>query len=348
MTAIPGSRHAPLAMDAATFGARSSARRSDWGVCSPRAGPSRDARPLAVGDSRRARSCRVRCPNRARTPARFSPTPRASCSITRCSTRIRASSATSRRRRRRSACSATSWRRRSTRTSARGRCRRPRPRSRRRPSDGSPSSSAFRRTAAGCSSAAATWRTSSASLAARAAKAPWNVRAEGIAAGTARCVVYASAETHTWIQKAADLCRPRHRRHPLDRDRRTRCAWTSPRSGGRSTRTRLPGGCRSSSSARPARSAPAPSIRCRDRGDLPRERRCGSTSTARTAASPPRRRMRPRICARSRDADSVAVDPHKWLYAPLEAGCALVRDADALLRARSRTTRPTTTSTSAR
>ncbi|MFN8665616.1 MAG: aspartate aminotransferase family protein [Gemmatimonadaceae bacterium] len=25
-------------------------------------------------------------------------------------------------------------------------------------------------------------------------------------------------------------------------------------------------------------------------------------------------------------ADSVAVDPHKWLYAPLEAGCALVRD----------------------
>ena len=30
------------------------------------------------------------------------------------------------------------------------------------------------------------------------------------------------------------------------------------------------------------------------------------------------------------DADSVAVDPHKWLYAPLEAGCALVRDRDAL------------------
>ena len=25
-------------------------------------------------------------------------------------------------------------------------------------------------------------------------------------------------------------------------------------------------------------------------------------------------------------ADSVAVDPHKWLYAPLEAGCTLVRD----------------------
>ena len=30
------------------------------------------------------------------------------------------------------------------------------------------------------------------------------------------------------------------------------------------------------------------------------------------------------------DADSVAVDPHKWLYAPLEAGCVLVRDAGKL------------------
>jgi aromatic-L-amino-acid/L-tryptophan decarboxylase len=29
-------------------------------------------------------------------------------------------------------------------------------------------------------------------------------------------------------------------------------------------------------------------------------------------------------------ADSVATDPHKWLYAPLEAGCALVRDREAL------------------
>jgi glutamate/tyrosine decarboxylase-like PLP-dependent enzyme len=32
-------------------------------------------------------------------------------------------------------------------------------------------------------------------------------------------------------------------------------------------------------------------------------------------------------------ADSVAVDPHKWLYAPLEAGCALVRDRAALANA---------------
>ncbi len=38
----------------------------------------------------------------------------------------------------------------------------------------------------------------------------------------------------------------------------------------------------------------------------------------------------PPALAGLREADSVAVDPHKWLYAPLEAGCALVRDAPSL------------------
>ena len=33
------------------------------------------------------------------------------------------------------------------------------------------------------------------------------------------------------------------------------------------------------------------------------------------------------------EADSLAVDPHKWLYAPLEAGCALVQDSEALRKA---------------
>ena len=43
-------------------------------------------------------------------------------------------------------------------------------------------------------------------LAARAAKAGWDVRERGVAGEPARrSRVYASAETHTWIQKAADL-----------------------------------------------------------------------------------------------------------------------------------------------
>ena len=40
-------------------------------------------------------------------------------------------------------------------------------------------------------------------LTARAAAAGWDVRAEGLTRGS--LVLYGSAETHTWIQKAADL-----------------------------------------------------------------------------------------------------------------------------------------------
>src|SRR3954468_7808887 len=43
-------------------------------------------------------------------------------------------------------------------------------------------------------------------LAARRAKAPWDVRKDGIAGeGLRHLMVYTSAETHTWVQKAADL-----------------------------------------------------------------------------------------------------------------------------------------------
>src|SRR5690606_13512946 len=42
--------------------------------------------------------------------------------------------------------------------------------------------------------------------------------------------------------------------------------------------------------------------------------------------------VRGRLQGRAR-ADSIALDPHKWLYAPLDAGCLLVRDGAALYRA---------------
>ena len=40
------------------------------------------------------------------------------------------------------------------------------------------------------------------------------------------------------------------------------------------------------------------------------------------------RRMRHRVAGIER-ANSIALDPHKWLHAPFEVGCALVRDAAA-------------------
>ena len=42
-------------------------------------------------------------------------------------------------------------------------------------------------------------------LAARRARAPWDVRTAGLRAGPAALTLYTSQQTHTWIQKAADL-----------------------------------------------------------------------------------------------------------------------------------------------
>src|SRR6185436_14727253 len=42
-------------------------------------------------------------------------------------------------------------------------------------------------------------------LAARVARSPWDVRKSGLSGAGRTLVVYASTETHTWIQKAADL-----------------------------------------------------------------------------------------------------------------------------------------------
>ena len=62
---------------------------------------------------------------------------------------------------------------------------------------------AFRRPAAACFVSGGNMANFVGVLAARAAAADWDVRAEGLARGS--LVLYGSAETHTWIQKAADL-----------------------------------------------------------------------------------------------------------------------------------------------
>ena len=42
-------------------------------------------------------------------------------------------------------------------------------------------------------------------VAARCAKSPWNIRASGVAGDARRLTAYCSRETHTWIEKAADV-----------------------------------------------------------------------------------------------------------------------------------------------
>ena len=58
---------------------------------------------------------------------------------------------------------------------------------------------------------------------------------------------------------------------------------------------------------------------------------CGSTLMAPTAHCAANAAGTPADLVALKHADSVSVDPHKWLYAPLEAGCALVRKPDELL-----------------
>ena len=167
-------------------------------------------------------------------------------------------------------------------------------------------------------------------MAARAAKANWDVRAEGVAAGSApRLRIYASAEAHTGIQKAADMA-------GLGT---ASIRWIATDSRLRMDVTALRRQIEADRAA----------------GDIP----ClvaGTAGSVSTGAIDPLREIAA-VCNEhevwfhvdgayggfaaalpdaSDDlralslADSVAVDPHKWLYAPLEAGCALVRDASKL------------------
>ena len=166
--------------------------------------------------------------------------------------------------------------------------------------------------------------------AARQAGAPWDVRVRGAAdpRGQHLCV-YATSETHTWLHKATDLL-------GLGTD----CIrWIPPDRRGRADPAAL------------RRLIDAD----RTAGDVPLVV-VGTAGTVSTGAIDPLDELAeicrqeavwfhvdaayggfaaalpdapPALRALGR-ADSVAVDPHKWLYVPLEAGCALVRDPAAL------------------
>jgi glutamate/tyrosine decarboxylase-like PLP-dependent enzyme len=166
-------------------------------------------------------------------------------------------------------------------------------------------------------------------IAARAAAATWDIRAAGAAGGPQPLVAYASTETHTWIQKAADICGlgtnairwidtgPDQRLDPAA----LRRAIDSDAAAGR-----LPflvvgtAGSVSTGAIDPLGDIAA----------LCREKRIwfhvDGAYGAFAAALP----NAPGDLRAIGQADSVAVDPHKWLYAPLEAGCALVRNREAL------------------
>ena len=172
--------------------------------------------------------------------------------------------------------------------------------------------------------------------AARAAKAPWDIRAAGMHSAERRTLrVYASAGTHTWIQKAADLSGM-----GVDSIRwieqgaedcidvgKLRAAIEADRASGDDPFMVV--GTAGSVSTGAVDDLPALRELC-DEFNLWLHADGAYGAFAAAADNVP-----PELKAIAL-ADSVALDPHKWLYAPLEAGCVLVRDRDALLAAFSR------------
>ena len=164
-------------------------------------------------------------------------------------------------------------------------------------------------------------------LAARQAKAGSDVRTKGMQG--ARLRVYCSKETHTWIQKAADiggLGTEAVRWVATDGDARIDVAALRELikrdidAGDKPIMVVGNAGTVSTGALDPL---PELAAVCRE-FDL--WFHVDGAYGALAAVVPDA----PTDFVGLREADSIAVDPHKWLYAPLEAGCALVRDVQKL------------------
>jgi aromatic-L-amino-acid/L-tryptophan decarboxylase len=163
-------------------------------------------------------------------------------------------------------------------------------------------------------------------LAARRAMADWDIRQEGLQAGK-QLVLYASRETHTWIQKAADLFglgldairwietddQLRMNTAALER------AIRADRDSGRFAPFMVIGTAGSVSTGAIDPLGEIAAICKRHSLWFHVDGAYGAPAAVLPEASPDLKALSL--------ADSVAVDPHKWLYAPLEAGCTLVRDS---------------------
>lgn len=165
-------------------------------------------------------------------------------------------------------------------------------------------------------------------LAARAATAGSDVRREGVPGGR-RLRVYASEETHTWIHKAADvsgLGTGAIRWIRTDRALRLDVAVLRSaiardvEAGDRPMMVVGTGGSVSTGAVDPL---PEIADVCGESGAWFHVDGAYGGFAALAAGAPAALRGLAR-------ADSVALDPHKWLYAPLEAGCTLVRRASTL------------------
>ena len=159
------------------------------------------------------------------------------------------------------------------------------------------------------------------------------VRAAGLAgAGAARARVYASTATHTWIQKAADvsgLGTDAIGWIQIDAAQRMDAALLRRR-----IREDIAAGARPMMVIGTAGTVATGAIDpLRELADICREHQLwfhvdgayGAPAAALPDATEDLKALRL--------GDSLAVDPHKWLYAPMEAGCVLLRNPNGLREA---------------
>ena len=167
-------------------------------------------------------------------------------------------------------------------------------------------------------------------LAARQAKAGWDMRKEGFKSTNLR--IYCSSETHTWVQKAADIGGfgtdsirwiATNRQMQMDLSALRNQIVLDLANGDRPFLVIGTAGTVSTGAVDPLREM---AMICRE-FNLWFHVDGAYGALAVMAKDPP-----PELSG-LREADSIAVDPHKWLYAPLEAGCAFVRKPEHLRNA---------------
>jgi aromatic-L-amino-acid/L-tryptophan decarboxylase len=165
--------------------------------------------------------------------------------------------------------------------------------------------------------------------AARQARAGWDARATGLHGQGQRLRMYCSGETHTWIYKAADLSgigTDGIRWIATDGDQRMDVNALR-----RQVRADRAAGDRPFFVAGTAGSVSTGAIDpLRDIAQVCREEDVWFHVDGAYGGFAAMLPDAPADLLGLVEADSIAVDPHKWLYAPLEAGCALVRDPAAL------------------
>lgn len=169
-------------------------------------------------------------------------------------------------------------------------------------------------------------------VAARCSVTGGDIRSAGNYGEDKRLTVYASRETHTWIEKAADVCgigTDAIRWIDTDRDGRIRLDRLSAQLDEDRRTQHLPflvvgtAGSVSTGVIDPLREMAA---LCREHGVWFHVDGAYGAPAATLPESPDDLHA-------LELADSVAIDPHKWLYCPIEVACVLTKHKDALKNA---------------